>query len=285
MDAPLVTVAIPLFHSRRFFDIIARNVEGLIYPNLEFLISDRHCADDTIDRLEDRFGRDRRVRFLRADDGIGWVEHYNFLLTEASGEYFVWMPHDDSYPEDYIEQLVNALVAEPEAVLAHGRLQRHVPDGEVLPPSLASEFADPPFTPGEPWTPRSAFRLLTLGNIVVGFRGVFRRKPVMEWGLFLRPTIDARGADTCWMFGLALVGQFLFVPSCRCLKRFYPESTSEQVTSGVRHKLDQARVLVSYLRDFAASRKAVLAGLAVIASWTVFRLMPRWFRRTVRAFR
>ena len=39
-------------------------------------------------------------------DRLGWVEHYNLLLKAATGEYFLWMPHDDAYPGGFIQPLV-----------------------------------------------------------------------------------------------------------------------------------------------------------------------------------
>ena len=63
MTAPLVTVAIPLYKSQPFFDIITENVENLAYENLEFIISDRHGYDDTLARLRQRFCTDRVSAF------------------------------------------------------------------------------------------------------------------------------------------------------------------------------------------------------------------------------
>ena len=55
---PLISVALPLYRSRRFLDIIVENLDTIAYPHLEILVSDRHCADDTIDVLEQRYCSD-----------------------------------------------------------------------------------------------------------------------------------------------------------------------------------------------------------------------------------
>lgn len=95
--APLVSVAIPLYRSRPFVDCIMRNLGSIDYPNVEILISDRRQDDDALDVLAERCAGDTRVRLVRGRDGVGWVQHDNALLAAAAGEYFLWMPHDDSY--------------------------------------------------------------------------------------------------------------------------------------------------------------------------------------------
>ena len=83
---PLVSVAIPLYRSRPFVDVIARNIEAIDYPSTEILISDRHQEDDALDILAARFAGNRRIRILRARDRLDWVDHYNLLLTAATGD-------------------------------------------------------------------------------------------------------------------------------------------------------------------------------------------------------
>ena len=92
---PLVSLALPLYRSFLFFDIITANLDSIAYPNLEILISDRHCADDTLERLASRYASYSRFHFFRATDQLNWIEHYNFLLRAAQGKYMLWMPHDD----------------------------------------------------------------------------------------------------------------------------------------------------------------------------------------------
>ena len=129
---PLVSVAIPLFQSRRFFDGIIGNIVAIDYPHLEVIISDRHCADDTIELLAERFASDRRIRCLKGSDRLNWVEHFNLLLRIASGRYFMWMAHDDYYPSDYVSQLVSCLENRPDVVLAYGRLEAvHLDDRPI----------------------------------------------------------------------------------------------------------------------------------------------------------
>jgi hypothetical protein len=72
----------------------------------------------------------------------------------------------------------------------------------------------------------------------------------------------------------------LYVPSCRCTKRFHSSSAGAGWRFGVRQSLDACRVLRSYLDDFAGSRRDALAGQAVVFAWCLTQgFLPRALAR------
>jgi glycosyltransferase involved in cell wall biosynthesis len=268
---PLVSVGIPLFRSRRFVDNVIGNIEAIDYPNLEVIISDRHCDDDTIELLAARFASDHRIRCLGGSDRLNWVEHFNFLLRISSGQYFLWMAHDDCYPSDYISQLVDCLESRPDVVLAYGRLEAVQLDDRPTPWSPRSEL---PVGAEERWSLWVALKLLYFWNIWVPCRGVFRRDVVLQSQLFIRPTHETSDSDAYWLFGLALKGRFHFVPSCHCKKRFYPTSTSAQWRPRKsRHIVSAGIVLCSYIKDFARNRWEVCYGTTLVCLWSLLRMI------------
>lgn len=254
---PLVTLAIPLYRSLRFLDIISENIRNADYPNLEILIGDRHLADDTVEQLQARFTGDSRLRFITARDEIGWVEHYNLLLREGRGEYFLWMPHDDSYPPGYIGALVNRLEAHPDAILAFGWCDTAGVDGKP-----GKVWPAPPFVPDENWSPRIALRMFFGWNIGVAMRGVFRRSRVIEAGLWLPGTTGGVYADVLWLFGVALLGRWEFEPGVRCLKRFYADST--HVSWKAARPGELPSVMSRYLDKFVHSKRLRLSAKACV---------------------
>ena len=98
------TVAIPMHASGPFIDVINANIAALP-DDVEIILSDHTRVDDAIERLQELHGDDDRVRFVRESDGIGIIDHYNRLFREANGDYFMWMPHDDTFPPEYIPLL------------------------------------------------------------------------------------------------------------------------------------------------------------------------------------
>ncbi len=284
--APLVSVAIPLFRSRRFVPVIRDNLKTIDYPNLEIIISDRHCADDAIDLLRELFEGDSRFRFFQCQDGLNWIDHYNWLLEAASGTYFLWMPHDDSYPSDYIPRLVSCLENQPDAALAFGRIVPVDLDGVDLP-----SIRNAPCTiqNRKPWTLGQSVKLLFWGA-GIPFRGLFRRDFVVRSGLRL-PSGDARlAADLIWVFGLSLKRRLCFVPECSLRKRYYSGSTQGSFRFRAREGIASFRVLQGYLKQLDSSRKDVFLGTVAVLLWSLMRVsrvylgrfLPKPFKGAIR---
>lgn len=286
---PLVSVAIPLYRSRRFLDVIVENIEAIGYGNVEVIVSDRHGHDDTLELLRRRFGADPRFRFLSAIDGLDWVAHFNLLLREARGTYAVWLAHDDSYPATYLGELVTALEARPDAALAFGRVEQVSLDGFL--PTLP--FSPPPVPADGARSLGASLRMLTVWQLWFAFRGMVRREVVERSSLYIRETRGNVRADIYWLFALSLRGGLLYVPSCTCTKRFYRASAGAAWRFGVRESLDACRVLRAYLNDHAASRRDAWLGQLVLFPWCLVqpwlprgaarRLMALYGRRVARA--
>jgi glycosyltransferase involved in cell wall biosynthesis len=272
MTRPRVTVAMPLYRSRRFLDCVTRNIEGIDDPAAEIIVSDRHQLDDALERLEARFPGDRRIRWVAARDELGWVEHYNWLLSAASADAFAWMPHDDEHAPGYVAALVAALEAEPAAILAHGWIELVGPDGRAL---AEQPPAGLPLAPGEPWSVRAALRRLVLCNAcLVPFHGVFRRDRLLAAGLSLRAPRGGVWADTYWVFAAELLGHPVYEPRAVCTKRIHDEAISVRWGNvSLREALSGYRVLAGYIGDHAPSPAAGAQALAVVSLWTVARAL------------
>jgi Glycosyl transferase family 2 len=213
---------------------------------VEFIVSDRHQLDEALALLKQKYGADQRFRFLAGKDQLDWVEHFNLILRHCRGKYALWMGHDDSYPSNYIPDLVAALEGNPGAVLAFGRVKQISLDG-FLP---AFPFVAPPIRAGETWSIDDAVRLLTLWQLWIAFRGVVRRGMVEECDLYIRQTYRNIRADIYWVFGLSLKGRLCYVPSCWCTKRFHRSSGGANWRFGIRQSWNACRVLRSYFNDF-----------------------------------
>lgn len=272
---PKVTIAVPLYRSAQFLPIVTDTLRKFDYSNLEFLISDRHYLDDTIDRLRDSFAADSRFRFLAARDELDWVAHYNLLLREASGDYFVWVSHDDSYSADFVTKLVEALEAQTDAVLAYACAQRIGLTGEPT-PHLAPKIPAKSIAPG----PLTAYRVALSGGLQ--FHGLFRRQWLIDRELWIRPTVQNIAADMIWIFTVAMLGRTVYVENCTFLKRYYPASAHKAWGAIMRaqHVWNFARVARSYADDYLSSRLQRLLAISVIYAACSFWALKFWLRNS-----
>jgi glycosyltransferase involved in cell wall biosynthesis len=275
--APLISVGIPLYRSLRFLDIIVANIEAIEYENVEFIVSDRHLLDGTLALLQERYRDDRRFRFFSGTDQLNWVEHFNLILRHSTGKYSLWMGHDDSYPPNYIPDLVSALETHPDAVLAFGRVEQVSLDG-FLP---AFPFVPPPLDLQEEWSIATSVRLLTLWQLWIAFRGVVRRQVIEDSSLFIRQTYRNIRADIYWVFGLGLKGRLLYVPSCYCTKRFYRSSGGAGWRFGIRQSFNAFGVLSSYVNDLAGPSRESRKAKVVVCLWCMVQgFLPASLART-----
>ncbi len=263
-----MTVAVPLYRSAQFLPIVTETLRGFAYPNLEFLISDRHCQDDAIERIQEAFAADSRFRFLAATDELDWVTHYNLLLREASGDYFVWVSHDDSYSTNFLEKLVEALEAQADAVVAYARAERISMTGQPI-DHITAKIPSAPLSPG----PLTAYRIALSGGLQ--FHGLFRRKWLLDRELWIRPTIQNIASDMLWIFTVAMLGKAVYVKDCVFRKRYYASSTHQGWRASMRghHIWNFARVARSYAEDYVSSRAQRLLAISIIyAACSVWRV-------------
>lgn len=246
---PRVTIAIPLHASAPFVDVVAGNVARIPYADAEILVSDRSGRDGALDTLARRLGDDPRVRFLRAHDGAGWVDHYNALLRCARGERFMWMPHDDDFPADYLPLLDAALDARPGALLAFGRIRAIDVDGG---PRADRPFLEPPFALGTLPRPVEAVRLFREWHLGIPIRGLLRRDEILRRRLWIRHEAGDQSVDQTWALAVVTAGPVVYEPRATCDKRYYPTSTHARWTA--RSSLGELSTIPALARYLTAAR-------------------------------
>lgn len=263
MSRPLVSVGIPLFRSGPFVDGLRANCRALAArDDVEVIVSDRHGLDDTIDLLAAEWKGDPRFRFLKASDGLSWVEHANLLLRAARGEYFRWMPHDDLFPEGCLDPLVDRLNRDPEIILAYAPTRAIDSAGHRLPERDRLETCPVAFN--EKWTLRHSLDLFWTGSCDGAFKGLFRRLPVIAADLFIRPTRGLIFAERGWLFGISLLGGLAEEPGSQYFKRYHPASTHAGWSPGIGHVASATAAMCGYLKDYGPGWPQVLRGMATL---------------------
>lgn len=114
---PLVTVGIPVFNGESSLRMVIENILSQSYPSIEILISDNGSVDNTKSVLSEMKRIYPQIRIFEHETNRGLIWNFNFLLSEAKGEFFLWAAHDDSRSQDYILELASVMNTNTEAVL------------------------------------------------------------------------------------------------------------------------------------------------------------------------
>lgn len=127
---PLVTIAIPIFKRLEYLPHILEIVRDQDYPAIELLISDNGLNGERVREIAHQY-YPRPLKFRRNQVTVSAVPHFNQLLQEASGDYFVLLCDDDEISPNYVSQLVKRLEADPLANVAIARQELLNLDGTL----------------------------------------------------------------------------------------------------------------------------------------------------------
>lgn len=102
--SPLVTIAIPTFNRASWLGDCILSALSQTYPHFEVLVSDNASTDKTSEVL--RQFSDPRIRVVRQQTNIGLLPNWNACLSEAEGDYVVFVSDDDRIAPWMLERCV-----------------------------------------------------------------------------------------------------------------------------------------------------------------------------------
>lgn len=119
-STPLVSIGMLVYNGARFVRQALDDLLAQTYPHLELIICDNASTDDTGTICQAYAARDTRVHYYRNPTNVGVINNCLLAVARSTGTYFMWAAVDDRRPAGMVEACVNALQAQPEAVMAHG---------------------------------------------------------------------------------------------------------------------------------------------------------------------
>jgi glycosyltransferase involved in cell wall biosynthesis len=129
---PRVSVGLPVYNGERFMVLAIQSLLNQTYRDFELIISDNGSTDGTREICEAFAASDPRVRYIRHEKNRGAIFNWNFVVTQARGQYFKWASANDVSAPELIERCVKCLDAEPDVVVAYGRTAYIDDDGSPL---------------------------------------------------------------------------------------------------------------------------------------------------------
>jgi glycosyltransferase involved in cell wall biosynthesis len=127
----LVTIGLPIYKRLEYLPHVLKVIEQQDYPAIELLVSDNGVNGDTVRRIvQEHYSRP--FRFRQNPLTVEMVEHFNQLVDEALGEYFLLLCDDDEISANFISELVARLDANPNAAIAFSGQEVIDPSGRIL---------------------------------------------------------------------------------------------------------------------------------------------------------
>jgi glycosyltransferase involved in cell wall biosynthesis len=103
---PRVSVGIPVYNGERYLRTAVDSVLQQDYEDLELILCDNVSTDGTGEICREYEASDRRVRYVRNERNIGAVPNFNRVFELSRGEFFKWLPYDDTCSPTFLRRAV-----------------------------------------------------------------------------------------------------------------------------------------------------------------------------------
>lgn len=113
---PLVSVCIPAYNNAEYIKDTIDSILNQTYQNIELVIVDDNSKDNTYELIQE-IG-DERIKLYHNDKNLGMSGNWNRCLSLCTGKYAKLVCADDILSPDALKREVDALEANPTAVIA-----------------------------------------------------------------------------------------------------------------------------------------------------------------------
>jgi GT2 family glycosyltransferase len=256
----LVTIGVPVYRGEAFLEEALRSIQGQTYRNLEVLIA-LDGPDAACERIVSGFLADSRFRRVVQPARLGWFGNLNWLMTHASGDFWIYHGQDDLTSENYVEALVTHARTHPEAALVHGDM---ISIGQAT-----GRWEEPPVHGSTAFIRQMA--LMTEPYPGVAFHGLSRASALALTGGIPSNEFDNVATDIAWMAAVALSGELHRVEDAIYRKRFHGKNVSGRAARWPQRKRLQAwsahcvNMMEQALRVAGTAHELRLLWLAAIA--------------------
>lgn len=141
---PKVSIGVPVYNGARFLERALDSLLAQTFQDLEIVISDNASTDETEAICRRYAARDPRVRYWRSPTNRGLVWNHRRVLAMATGEYFMFAPHDDWFEPEYVERAAATLDAHPDVSYAIAETILVDEDGVEIGREIARQRFDDP---------------------------------------------------------------------------------------------------------------------------------------------
>src|SRR5512133_3693762 len=98
---PVVTIGLPIYKRLEYLPHVLDVISAQDYPSVELLVSDNGQNGDRVLEIVRRH-YSKPFRFRQNPATVSISTHFNQLLQEASGKYFITLCDDDEISANYV---------------------------------------------------------------------------------------------------------------------------------------------------------------------------------------
>lgn len=138
---PLFSILIPAFNNEQTLERALRSILSQTYSNFEVLVSD-DCSPENLSELVYSIVENNslKIKFWRQEENLGVLGNQIFLLKEASGDFCVFLQHDDFFLDNTILGEISGLISRSVSHLFIGNALLDCKEPEMFDSSVISKL-------------------------------------------------------------------------------------------------------------------------------------------------
>jgi glycosyltransferase involved in cell wall biosynthesis len=251
-ETPLVTIALPVYNSKRYLRQSLESLLAQTHKDFVLLISDNASSDGTEDICREYAKSDSRIQYSRNQVNIGNPGNFNRLVHLTNTRYIKWATSDDFWEPTFVERALEILERDPSIVLCYPK--SYVVDSEG---KNAEPYEDNLHLMDEDPADRFIGLLERIG-LAHQHLGVIRTDLLRRTGL-LGPYFSS---DITLLAELTLYGKYYELPERLFYRRFHETSGSwrrgdKQHQDKFYHAANKKRTALPRWRGAVGRLKAV----------------------------
>ena len=127
----VVSIVVPIYKRLHYLPGVLQAIASQDYPHIDLIVSDNGGIGEQAKPIIDaHYPRPYRLR--KTPKTLSISGHFNDALTDAQGEYLLWLCDDDLISPNYVSELVGILQRRPEVAVAIARQEMIDEEGRVL---------------------------------------------------------------------------------------------------------------------------------------------------------
>jgi glycosyltransferase involved in cell wall biosynthesis len=227
MEHRLISIITPTYNHADFIGACIESVQAQQDPRWEMLVINDGSTDDTAAIVQAYADKDSRIKLFHQEN-VGLfklAQTYNFALDRAQGDYIAILEGDDLWESDKLTRQIEALTAQPEAVLCWSEAWFVGKDLKQVGRSLPTREGEAYYSN----TPvGNALNQLYLHNCMVAATLVIKKTTLLEMGGF-KQSHDLPLVDFPTLLALATRGPFVFVDRLLANWRWHPGQATKSL--------------------------------------------------------
>ncbi len=117
VNDPLVSVGMTTYNQPETLKKALDCIVNQTYKNLEIIVSEDCSPSEETQKIIEQYAKqDDRIRVFHQKVNLGPSPNIAFVLTQATGEYFMWADDDDVRDERWVEALLEKISVENTAI-------------------------------------------------------------------------------------------------------------------------------------------------------------------------